>query len=52
MLRNEKLIQYLYEIKQIYPDQSSKDKIQNIINKVNYFTNKSNLFITNNLRDY
>lgn len=50
--RNEKLIQYLYEIKQIYPDQSSKDKIQNIINKVNYFTNKSNLFITNNLRDY
>ena len=49
---NEKIIQYLYEMKQIYQDQSSKDKIQNIINKVNYFTNKSNLFISNNLNNY
>jgi hypothetical protein len=49
---NSKLIQYLYEIKQIYPDIDSKNRIQNLINKLNHFTNKSNSFITNNLNDF
>lgn len=43
---------YLYEMKQIYPDIDSKNRIQNLINKIEHFSNKSNSFITNNLNDF
>lgn len=47
-----KILNYLFEIKEIYSDTESKNKIQNLIDKINYFSNKSNNFITSNLNDF
>lgn len=47
-----KILNYLNEIKEIYTDIESKNKIQNLIDKVNHFSNKSNNFITSNLNDF
>ena len=47
-----KIINYLTTIKQEYTDQNSKDKIDNLIVKINLFSNKSNNYITNNLYLY
>lgn len=47
-----KILNYLYEIKEIYTDIESKNKIQNLIDKINHFSNKSDNFITSNLNDF
>jgi hypothetical protein len=47
-----KILNYLYEIKEIYTGIESKNKIQNLIDKINHFSNKSNNFITSNLNDF
>lgn len=47
-----KLTAYLNNIKTYYPNQVDKDKIDNLINKLNLFTNKSNDYITKNLHLY
>lgn len=47
-----RLTNYLTSIKSEYTDQNSKNKIDNIIDKINLFSNKSNKYITDNLHLY
>jgi aspartyl/asparaginyl-tRNA synthetase len=49
---NNKVKNYLLKIKEFYSSQSDKDKAQKLITKLDFFTNKSNKFITNNLYLY
>lgn len=48
----QKITDYLLDVKELYNDIESKNKIDNIISKIDYFCNKSNSFITNNLNEY
>jgi hypothetical protein len=47
-----RLTNYLISIKGEYTDQNSKNKIDNIIAKIDLFSNKSNKYITDNLHLY
>lgn len=49
---NQKIILFLSEVKQIFPDIDSKNRVDNLINKINHFSNKSNKFISDNLNDF
>lgn len=48
----DKIVNYLQNIKIYYSDAASRNKIDNLIIKTNYFTNRTNSFITNNLHLY
>lgn len=43
------IVNYLLTVRELYDDTASKNKINEIINKIEEFTNKSNYYITNNL---
>ena len=47
-----KLSNYLLNIKGYYTEQADKEKIDKLINKLNFYSNKSNDFITKNLYLY
>lgn len=51
VLKN-KIINYLINIKPYFDDIDSINKIDNLINKTNFFANKTNLYITDNLHLY
>lgn len=44
-----RIISYLNKIRDVYNDQDSKNKIDQLIIKIEFFSNKSNNFITSNL---
>ena len=43
------IVNYLLTVRELYDNTASKNKINEIINKMEEFTNKSNYYITNNL---